>query len=274
MTSGDTFRFSNVFSIELVLVPRWTESLPSEGIWETLSTPHVGKWHGNKEERARQTGSEDAEICFYNFYDTHPERRRDWAVKSSRQKGSRQKRHLQGYCGVRSLLVVSRQRLARTHNPFFTVPWCPLTTKQQPLVNLRSLFYVVDTRCQMAMLHHHEHNTANITGRSINEATLHRSVFVEVFFFFLTVFPRVPCLWATNKTTAASHTARRALRLTLLRPEPSCGGRDLEAAVTRALDVARFPVGTKKTLKPGLVLKVMQGFKHVINGSARPFLLA
>lgn len=120
MTSGDTFRFSKVFSIELVLVPRWTENLPSEGIWETLSTPHVGKWHGNKEERARQTGSEDAEICFYNFYDTHPERRRDWAVKSSRQKGSRQKRHLQGNCGVRSLLVVSQQCLARTHNLFYS----------------------------------------------------------------------------------------------------------------------------------------------------------
>lgn len=30
--------------------------------------------------------------------------------------------------------------------------------------------------------------------------------------------------------------------LTLTRPELSCGGRDLEAAVTRALDVARLPV--------------------------------
>lgn len=33
--------------------------------------------------------------------------------------------------------------------------------------------------------------------------------------------------------------------LTLVRPEPSCGGRDLEAAVTLALDVARFPVEHK-----------------------------
>lgn len=102
----------------------------------------------------------------------------------------------------------------------------------------------------MATLHHHERNAANITGRSINEASLHRSAFVEGFFV---VVLRVPCLGATNKTSAASRTARRALRLTLLRPEPSCGGRDLEAAVTRALEVARFPVGTRETLKSGLV---------------------
>lgn len=30
--------------------------------------------------------------------------------------------------------------------------------------------------------------------------------------------------------------------LTLVYPEPRCGGRDLEAAVIRALDIARFPV--------------------------------
>lgn len=184
-TPGDTFRFSNVFSIELVPAPRWTENLPSEGIWETLSTPHVGKWHGKKEERARQTGSEDAEICFCNFYDTHAERRRDWAVKSSRQRGSRQKRHLQGLLWSPLPFSCVAAVLSEDPQSFFTVPWCPLTTKQQPLVNLRGFFYVVDTRCQMAMPHHHEHNAANITGRSINEATLHRSVFVEGFLLLL-----------------------------------------------------------------------------------------
>lgn len=35
-----------------------------------------------------------------------------------------------------------------------------------------------------------------------------------------------------------------SLSFTLLRPELSCGGSDLEAAVTRALEVARFPVET------------------------------
>lgn len=122
----------------------------------------------------------------------------------------------------------------------------------------------------MAMLHHHERNTANITGRSINEASLHRSVFLEVFFFFLIVL----CLWATNKTTAPSHAARRALRLTLLRPEPSCGGRDLEAAVTRALDVARFPVGTRETVKSGLVFINYEGFFSHVTWSDRVLTLA
>lgn len=37
------------------------------------------------------------------------------------------------------------------------------------------------------------------------------------------------------------------MSLTLVRPELSCGGSDLEAAVTRALDVARFPVRKQKT---------------------------
>lgn len=38
------------------------------------------------------------------------------------------------------------------------------------------------------------------------------------------------------------HSAReRWANLTLARPDDSCGGRDLEAAVTRARGVARFP---------------------------------
>lgn len=37
--------------------------------------------------------------------------------------------------------------------------------------------------------------------------------------------------------------------LTLVRPELSCGGRDLEAAVTLALDVARFPVQNKTKMQ-------------------------
>lgn len=178
--SGDMFRAGSVFSTELVLVPHRTENLPSEGIWETFgSLPHVGEWHGNKGERARQTGSEDAEICIKNFCDTRPKRSGGGQLRGSRQKGSRQKRHLQGYWS--SLPFTS---VAGGPAIIFTAPRRPLAAKQQPLVNLGSSFYVADTRCQMAMLHHHEQNTANITGRSINEASLHRSLFLEVVFFF------------------------------------------------------------------------------------------
>lgn len=91
----------------------------------------------------------------------------------------------------------------------------------------------------MAMLHHHKRNS-NITGRSINDATLHSSSFTGP-------VSKTDNNNNNNKGGGAHYALRcqsvgyRCSNLTLVRPDESCGGRDLEAAVTRARGVARLP---------------------------------
>lgn len=93
------------------------------------------------------------------------------------------KGHLQGYCGVRSLLVASQQCLARTHSHCYSAA-VPVKDKTTSISNPEELLLCGRHRCQMATLHRHEQDTANLTGRSIHEATLRCSVSVEGFFFF------------------------------------------------------------------------------------------
>lgn len=91
----------------------------------------------------------------------------------------------------------------------------------------------------MAMLHHHKRNS-NTTGRSINDATLHSSSFYWA--------PEQQPIIIILIIGGGGHDALRCRgvgyrcsNLTLVRPDESCGGRDLEAAVTRARGVARLP---------------------------------
>lgn len=139
------------------------------------------------------------------------------------------------YGGCLSLWFESVEAVFFCEDPqtFFIIQACPLTAQQ--FVSPKK-FYAVETKCQMAMLHHHKQDSKHNSGSQLMWLCFAAQVF--------TGFLMVLCPWATHKKTLClfSGDLSRNIILTLVRPEPSWGGRDLEAAVTRALDVARFPV--------------------------------
>lgn len=120
--------------------------------------------------------------------------------------------------------------------------------QKQNSINVRNDFHEV--KCQMAELHHHKQKSHK-TGQSIKVAMLHSTGLLLGFLWRngceqQIKSPAVPCDDLCHRS------------LTLERPEPSCGGRDLDAAVTRALDVARFPIEYKSviTTNTGIYLSV------------------
>lgn len=121
---------------------------------------------------------------------------------------------------------------------------CPLTIKATIVNESGFYFHAVDIKCQMATLHYHKQDSKQ------GSQLMWPCSAAQVLLGFL----MVQCLWATNKNTlcfSASWLVPPGA-LTLERPEPSRGGRDLEAAVTLALDVARFPVWKPKRPSQGI----------------------